>query len=273
LQTTGRPMGLTYLLLFLTLTAFAQNKPRIQVLPNPQSLEDFEHEFKGCPENSECDQVMGHMLSRWKTLISKLKEISDSNKNAQALELFRSKYGIPVEFYTNQKSQLSFKPVLHSSPCRDHNLKTTEKILRGMAFIKSISNEKAVIWRDQSQIEIPLKDHLTPQPVKVYYETGPVTYQIPINDQPLFIKNRELYILKEEDGFYFNLKISENGNWQIVNLDMTQLSTLEEKRQEAVCPTDKEKDPGIFSTVFCKTVWDMETKKTVTMKLLQGCLI
>ena len=98
-------MRLTYLLIFITLSGFAQNKPRIHVIPNPQSLEDFDHEFKGCPENSECDQVMGHMLSRWKLLISKLKEIPDTNKNAQALELFRAKYGIPAEFYTNQKSQ------------------------------------------------------------------------------------------------------------------------------------------------------------------------
>jgi len=267
-------MRLTYLLIFITLPLWAQNKPRIQVIPNPQSLEDFDHEFKGCPENSECDQVMGHMLSRWKLLVSKLKDITDPNKNAQALELFRAKYGIPVEFYTNQKSQLGFKPALNSSPCKEHNPKDQkEKVLKGIAFVKSISNEKAVIWRDQAQIELPLKDNMAPQPVKVYYDAGAVTYQLPLNDQPLFIKGRELYILREDEGLYYTLKVSENGDWKVVSIDMTQLSKWEDKRSEVTCPKDPEKSPPEFNIQFCKTVWDVDAKKALPVKIRQGCLI
>lgn len=266
-------MGITYLLLFLSLSAFAQNKPRIHVIPNPESLEDFDHEFKGCPENSECDQVMGHMLTRWKTLITKLKELGESNKKIQALELFRSKYGIPTEFYTNQKSQTGFRPVLYTSACKEHNPKTGDKTLRGISFLKSMSAETAVVWRDQSQIDLPLKDNLFPQPMRVYYESGPVTYNLPINEQPLFIKARELYILKEEDGLYYTLKISENGDWKIVDLDMTQLSVWEDKRNEVTCPADTLKAPAIFGTQFCKTVWDVDAKKTVVIRVQQGCLI
>lgn len=266
-------MRMTYFALFITLAAFAQPKPRIEVLPNPQTIEDFDHEFKGCPENSDCDQVMGHMLSRWKTLINKLKESTDNAKNAQVLEIFRAKYGIPTEFYTNQKSQQSFKPALHSSSCKEHNPKSGDKILRGTAFIKSITNEKAMIWRDQSLIEIPLKDNLSPQPVRVYYESGALTYQLAINDQPLYIKNKELYILKEEDGFYFGLKIAPNGDWKIVDMDMTQLSAWEDKRNYVPCPKDDEKALGIFNSEFCKTVWDLDSKKSVIVRMQQGCAI
>lgn len=266
-------MRLTYLLIFLSVSALAQNKPRIQVIPNPQSLEDFDHEFKGCPENSECDQVMGHMLGQWKTLISKLKESSDTNKNAQALELFRSKYGLPTEFYTNQKSQAGFKPALYNSPCKEHNPKTGDKVLKGISFIKSLNAEKAMIWRDQSQIELPIKGNLTPQPVKVYFDSGAVTYQLPLGDQPLFIKGKELYILKEEDGFYYMMKISEKGEWKIVNLDMTQLSYWEDKRSEMTCPKDPQKASPVFGVEFCKSVWDSDAKKTIPVKMHQGCLI
>lgn len=266
-------MRITYLLLFISLTSFAQNKPRIEVIPNPESLEDFDHEFKGCPENSECDQVMGHMLTRWKTLITKLKDLGESPKKIQAMELFRSKYGLPTEFYTTQKSQNGFKPVLYNSACKDHAPKTGDKTLRGIAFLKSISAESAVIWRDQTQIELPLKDNLFPQPLRVYFESGPVTYNLPINDQPLFIKGKDLYILKEEDGFYYTLRVSENGDWKVVELDMTQLSVWEDKRSEVTCPKDDLKAPAIFGTQFCKTVWDLETKKTVVMRIQQGCLI
>jgi hypothetical protein len=267
-------MRFTYLLLFFTLSVWAQPKPRIKVIPNPESIEDFEHEFKGCPENSECDQVMGHMLSRWKLLVSKLKNITDSSKNAQALELFRAKYGIPAEFYTTQKSVQGFRPALYNSPCKNHNPKDPKlKILRGISFIKSISSEKAIIWRDQSQIELPLQNNMIPQPVKVYFDQGAVTYQLPLNDQPLFIKNKELYILREEDGLYYALKVSPDGEWKVVNLDMTQLSVWENKREEITCPKDEAKSPDEFTVQFCKSVWDVDSKKTVPVKIQQGCLI
>ena len=266
-------MRITYLLLLVSLQSFAQNKPRIEVIPNPESLEDFDHEFKGCPENSECDQVMGHMLTRWKTLITKLKELGESPKKTQALELFRAKYGLPSEFYTNQKSQQGFKPVLYNSACKEHNPKTGDKTLKGIAFLKSISADTAIVWRDQAQIELPLKDNLFPQPLRVYYDSGPVSYNIPLGDQPLFIKARELYLLKEEDGFYYTLKVSEKGEWKVVDLDMTQLSVWENKRSEVSCPKDDLKAPNIFTVQFCKTVWDVDAKKTVVMRVQQGCLI
>jgi len=269
-------MRFTYLLLFLTLSVSARPKPRIHLIPNPESIEDFEHQFKGCPENSECDQVMGHMLNRWKLLVSKLKNITDAGKNAQALELFRAKYGIPVEFYTTQKSEQGFKPGLYNSPCKNHNPKDPKlKVLRGTSFIKSITSETAIIWRDQSQIELPLQNNMTPQSVRVYFDQGAITYQLPLNDQPLFIKNQELYILKEEDSLYYALKISKSGEWKIVNLDMSQLSVWENKREEVDCPKDatKDKEAELFTVQFCKSVWDMDLKKTVPVKMQQGCLI
>jgi hypothetical protein len=216
---------------------------------------------------------MGHMLTNWKSLLTKLKETTDLNKVSQELEQFRAKYGLPVEFYTNQKSQQSFRPSIHNSPCREHNPKTGEKILRGTAFIKSISSDKAIIWRDQSQIELPLKENLFPQPVKAYYENAPATYYLPLNDQPLFIKNRELYVLREDDGLYYALKISENGNWKVVTIEMSNLSHWEDKRQDIACPKDKEAGSSVFTNQFCKSILNIDTNKLVTVRMGQGCLI
>ena len=264
-------MYATYLLLFFSLSVLGQTKPRIQVIPNPKSLEDFDHQFRGCPENSECDQVMGHMLTNWKTIISKVKDMPDRLKVSQALETFRLKFGIPTEFYTSQKTSIGFKPALYDSSCKEHNQKGGTKILKGLSFMKSMTSQTAIVWRDQAQIELPIKDNIYPQPVRVYYESTPVTYQLPINDQPLFIKGRELYILKEEDGFYYTLKISENGDWKVVNLDLTQLSTMEEKRSYVPCPKDALKAPAAFGEEFCKSVWDVDAKKTIPVKMHQGC--
>lgn len=269
-------MRASYLIFFLSLKVFSQTAPQIEVIPTPKNLEDFDHQFKGCLENSECDQVMGLQLTRWKDLISKVKdEKIEASKKIQFLELFRDKYGIPVEFYTLQKSQTSFKPLLYNSPCKDHNPKAPEpKILRGISFVKSLSKSKATVWRDQTQMEVAVGETFEPQPVTVYYDKGPETYYLPLGDQPVFIKNKDMYVIKEEDGLFFALKISPAGDWKIENIDFTRLSEWEDKKQEVTCPKEKTKlAPKIFGTEFCRTVWDEDLKKPVITRYYQGCAI
>lgn len=217
---------------------------------------------------------MGIQLTRWKDLISKVKdEKIPPQKRSQFIELFREKYGIPVEFYTYQKSQQGFKPLLFNSSCKDHNPKdVSQKVLKGIAFLKSLSKDKATVWRDQTQIEVPT-DLLIAQPVTVYYPEGTKTYYLPINDQPLFLKNKEMYVLKEEDSFFYTLKVQENGEWKVTDLDMSRLSEWEDKKQNVTCPKDKNSAPKVFGTEFCKTVWDEDSKKEVTVKMREGCVI
>lgn len=268
-------MSIPFLLFFYSLSAFSQSPPQIQVIPNPKTVEDFEHQFKGCPENSECDQVMGLQLTRWKDLINKIKEdkITPVHKT-KFLELFRSKYGIPVEFYTSQKSQQGFKPLLFDSQCKDHSQKGKEKVLKGMSFLKSLSSQNAIVWRDQTQIEVPVGEILVPQPVIVYSDTKHVEFKLPLGDQPLYIQNKDLIVLKEEDGFFYALRVKQNGEWKIEYLDFTKLSEWEEKRSEVTCPKDKSKlAPKEFGVEFCKSIWDEDLKKNVVVKMHTGCPI
>lgn len=267
-------MRISYIVFFISLTAWAQPTPQIEVLPNPKSIEDFDHQYKGCLENSECDQVMGLQLNRWKELIKKIQgeEMTDTKKN-QFLELFRSKYGIPVEFYTTEKSQQGFKPLMFNSHCKEHNPKPPgQKTLKGMAFVKSLKPNAAVVWRDQTQIEVPIGELFTPQPVTVYLNDGPQTFLLPIDDQPLFMKDGQLYVLKEEDGLFYTLKISKTGDWKIENLELSNLSHWSEHRSEVACPKEEKKlAPKEFGVEFCKTIWNEDTKKTVVIRLHQGC--
>lgn len=269
-------MSITYLLLFLSFPLLAQApKAKIEVVPPPKTPEDFEHEFKGCPENSQCDQIMGHQMLRWKDLVTKLDdEEIGLDKRARLLEAFREKYGLPVEFYTYKKSQQGFRPLYFNSSCKGHNPKEQEdqRVLKGVAFVKSISNEKATVWRDQTLHEVPVGEILIPQPVVVYYEGGPQKYQLPLGDQPLYIKNRELYVLKEEDSFFYFLKVAPDGSWKIENMDFTRLSFWQNQKENVPCPKDKEKTaPDIFSVEFCKSVWDEDLKRPVVVKMFEGC--
>lgn len=268
-------MRVSYLLFFISLSAFSQTTPQIQVIPNPKSIEDFDHQFKGCLENSECDQVMGLQLTRWKDLLSKVGDDKvEAAKRAPYVELFRAKYGIPVEFYTLQKSQQGFKPMLFDSPCKEHNPKDGPKILKGTAFVKSLPKDKAVVWRDQAQIEVPVGELLMPQPVLVYEGDTVETYHLPLGDQPLYIKGKSLHVLREEDGFFYMLRISLNGDWKVESVDSSKLTDWEDKRSEVTCPKDKTKlDSKVFGIEFCKTVWNDDLKKTQVVKMHQGCVI
>jgi hypothetical protein len=270
-------MHTAYLIFFLSFPLWASPlRPKIELLPAPESIEDFEHQFKGCPENSECDQVMGMQMQRWKDLVSKIEEQGiQGAKKAQFLELFREKYGIPVEFYTYVKSQQGFKPLFFNSHCKDHNPKDNEekRVLKGTAFVKSLSDKKATVWRDQTQIEVPVGELFLPQPVLVYFSQIPQVYQLPLSDQPLFIKNKELHVLKEEDGFFYFLKISAKGDWKMEDVDFSLLGQWERKRENVTCPDDKNNTtPTEFGVVFCKSVWDEDQKKPVIIKMHQGCV-
>jgi hypothetical protein len=263
-----------YLLFLLVSPLFALAQTRIEVLPNPKSLEDFDHPNKGCPENSECDVVMGLQLQKWKELIKKLKDQTvEAAKVAPFLEKFRERYGIPVEFYTTEKSQQGFRPLYFNSPCREHNPKEGERILKGTSFIKSMDNEKAIVWRDQTQIEVPHGPLLVPQPVKVYADSQ-IKFSLPLGDQPLFIKDGKLFVLKEEDHFFYMLSVSPAGEWKIEDVDHSRLSYWGDKREEVKCPADKDRaDVKIFGTEFCKSIWDETNKKQVVVRMYQGCVI
>jgi hypothetical protein len=269
------PMHLPFFLFLFASLALGQGSPKIEIIPQPKTLEDYDHQFKGCLENSECDQVMGLQLMRWNDLIRKLKTNHPQGPmKAQFLEVFRAKYGIPIEFYTHQKSQKAFKPLLFNSPCKDHNLKEGDKVLKGTSFIKYLSAEKALLWRDQSQLEVPVGELIIPQPIIVYDDNNKTTYQAPLGDQPLFIKDKNLYVLKEAEELFYILKISAQGEWKIVDIDLAQLSNWEDKRSTIECPkSDQLKTPKIFGTEFCKQVWDETQKKTLVVKMHQGCSI
>jgi hypothetical protein len=272
----GLPMRIIFLLFFVSITAFSQTTPQIQVINEPKTIEDFDHQFKGCQENSECDQVMGLQLTRWRNLINKLKDDSmEASKKAKFVELFRAKEGIPAEFYTSQKSQAGFKPMLFDSPCKNHNPKDrTKKVLKGTSFVIGLTKDKAKIWRDQTIIEVPTGELVSPQPIAVYNSATPTMYYLPINDQPLFIKNNSLHVLREDDGFFYDLIVAQDGTWKVDYLDFTSLSTYEDKRSEATCPKDTTKlAPPEYGVEFCKNVWNDDLKKTVVVKMHLGCVI
>lgn len=265
-------MRASYLLFFLSLTVFGQTTPVIKVLPMKPGPLDYEHLNPGCPENSGCDPVMGQQMKKWNDLIKKVSfEESSPQSKAQQIEAFRAQFGIPVEFYTTQKAQQGFKPILFSSSCRDHSLKTDQKILKGIAFTMGISAKSAAVWRSSAQIEVPLSELYLPQPVTVYFPEGARTYQLPLGDQPLFVKDKSLYVLRDEEDFFYMLKVTSSGEWSVEATDLSELTQWTDRRLEVKCPKSDLKVPAAFGSHFCKSIWDEDAKKTVIALMHLGC--
>jgi hypothetical protein len=265
-------MRASYLLFFLSLAVFGQTKPVIKVLPIVPGPEDYEHMNPGCPENSECDPVMGQQMKKWMDLVKKVSfEESTPQSKSQQIEAFRAQFGIPVEVYTTQKSQQGFKPILFNSTCRDHSSKADQKILKGIAFTKGITQKAGQVWRSSAQIEVPVSELYLPQPVTVFFPEGARTYQLPLGDQPLFVKDKSLHVLKDEEDLFFMLKVSPLGEWSVEATDLSELSQWTDRRTEVACPKSDVKVPPAFGSHFCKSIWDEDAKKPVVVLMHLGC--
>lgn len=276
-------MGRYLVLLALSTTIVWANTNKkesedLQIHLLPQESKGFEgdHQNSGCPENSECDQVMGLQLKRWQNLLRNLQDKEkDSKKQVKFIQGFLDLYGVPAEFYTNSKSAQSFKPLYYNSPCREHNPKDKplEKVLRGMSFIKKTTPTGVVIWRDQATLEIPLSDQIQLAKLDIQEEGTLKSYYIPLDEEPLYLSKDGPVFLREDDGLFYGLQILNSGDWKIAGLDFTNLSFFESKKKMVDCPKN-DKTPlleGPFHTVICKEIWDHSAKKNRLAILRRGC--
>lgn len=258
---------MSYLLLIFVFFSGIHAQTTFKVLPEASSPQEFIHQNPGCQENSECDQVMGHQLNVWNKLLKE--DLPAKEKNRKVATHLKER-GIPTEFYTISKVKNFFKPMLFNSSCRNHNPKEGEKIYKGTAFIKSLTPEKAIIWRDQTQIEFKPDEQLLAQPIKAYFTDVPTTYMSSLDDQPLFIRNNKLYFLKEYDEEFFLLEISPDGAWDIAEVDLTRLTYYEDKKTNMDCPNSN-LDTKAFEVKFCKGIWDESQNKLIPVEMYQGC--
>lgn len=253
-----------------------ENNLQIHLLPQETKGFDGDHQNSGCPENSECDQVMGLQYKRWQNLLRnlQLKEKS-SQKQGQYVQGHLELYGIPVEFYTTHKSAKTFRPIYYNSPCREHNPKDKplERVLRAMSFVKKTSKDTVTIWRDQAQLEIPFSDDLVFADLDITTDEGVQTLKVPLDEEPLYLTKNGPVFLREDDGLFYALQIDYNGVWKVINLDMTTLSNYESKKRSTQCG-EKEKGPklsGPFNVAICKDIWDDSAKKLRPVVLRRGC--
>lgn len=206
------------------------------------------HENKGCPINSDCSKASGEKLQLWEKAI---KNINSKNK-VKKLEAFRKEHGLPIHFLTNKKAKEALDPVLWNSRCRFHNPKNpSNNILKGLKFFKSMPSSELTV--------------LTP--VRLYDGSKKIDYLIPYGDQVFFIKNKQLVILKDYDDFYFQIAISPDKTYNVVNHPSGLINmALDRRVVQFKCPEEMEIDSTYFAKVYCQKILDLDTND---LKIIQ----
>lgn len=227
--------------------ALGFSKAHLEKIKNKKDITyaDLAHENLGCPENSECSKANGKKLLKWSSIIKKYAD--KPRLLSKKLEKFRKQNGIPVEFllHDNLNTKQTLDPIVWDSRCRHHNPKEGTKIVKGMKFFRNN----------------PKTDKLKFIQVK----TPDSVYEIPYGDQPLFIRNKELIIVKEYEEAFYHMSISPKGKWKILNVRSSQTAKGRINRENADCKT-KTKGNEYFLGSYCAKIWDEDKKDSVLIE-------
>lgn len=250
------------------------------------TLEDFEHQHKGCPENSDCSVKMGKQRTLWLELFKNVpKRSSKSAKSIDKfteIEKFRKAYGVPVSFHTTGAAQERFSPILFDSPCPQHNPKKGmgEKTIIATSFVQNTKNEQAHLTLLDTKHDIPFGELAYFDPLYIISTKPAATtlYWVPHGEKPLYVDGDSIVLLREHEDFYYGLKISKNGEWQVVEVKPGQ--GLDDKINEEECPKSNEQ-LGKYKTTneykkyfldqFCQSIHDISTKSQKTMAVFWSC--
>lgn len=246
------------------------------------TLEDFEHEHKGCPENSDCSINMGKQRSLWLDLLKTIQKKPNLSNNIAEIEKFRKTHGVPVDFHSIQAAQERFSPILFDSPCPQHNPKkgAGEKVLIASVFVQNTKNNQAHLTVLDTKHDIPFGELAYLDPIYIISTTPAATslYWVPHGEKPLYIEGESIVLLREHEGFYYGLKISKAGDWQVVEVKPGQ--RLDEKIEEQACPKNNEilekyktspEYKKYFLDQFCQSIYDISTKSQKSMAVFWSC--
>lgn len=227
---------------------------------NVFSLEYSKIDFDGCPENSYCKKETGANRKKW---LDELKLFSKGKITEQKMNAFvQSEYGIPLSGWALEEASLQPNILMWDSPCKQHKNPANKYYIMEV-FKKSLSPNElkespsllfswAIIKTAGKELE---------------------TMVVPRGDAPLFMKDGNLYFLREEEGLYYGLLINKEGKLKITRSESTPNSP-----KEVAC--DKEMvdlflrlspSPNFYQGQYCKEIWDKSNKVYKTMLLGWSC--
>lgn len=219
-----------------------------------ESFKDIEHKNKGCPINSECSKDSGKLMAAW----DKIFIHESSQKRLELMREFRKENGLPFEFLAKKEVKEKFDPILFNSRCKHHNPKNPHNnTYQGIMFFKKIPLEDGLLKFDK---------------IVLFEKDKKRIYIVPYQDRPHFMKDDRLFFLKDYDDYFYQISLTDKGNYNIENLNISVFSKADSKKvKEVPCPENKEDKPDRYSSTYCQQIWDMDTNEMKTIQVFWSC--
>lgn len=204
-------------------------------------------ENPGCPENSHCSKELGIKRDAFISEVKKINIESEDKINSRLIK--NTQYPITVWSIEDQKTN-NLPVIFWNSPCKQHN-PPNQKILIAEIFMK-----------DLSRISAKNQDNIIFNKI-FYFENKKWNYAFaPRGDAPLMIVNNKFYYIREEEGNYFGLLVSKNGELSITKTkQVSQFPKELECKKEMIEEFYKEAPTlNFFKGQFCKEIWNQDKK-------------
>ena len=238
--------------IFVTLLCFPYN--------SMAALEYSKIEHAGCPENAYCQKVTGEIRQNWLNLLDDFKvgKITETKLNAD----LQKAYGLPISNWAAEEANVLPRIIMWDSPCPQHK-KEASRFYISEIFRKNLKSSE-------------IKDYTTlyfHRAIGVDSNKKVFSVTIPRGETPLFIENGDFYFLREDEGKYYGLNVSRDGD-----LKVTKIQTIKETPKEAVCLKEQvdlfyreAPSPTFYQGYACKDIWDKSTKSYKTMLFGWSC--
>jgi hypothetical protein len=183
------------------------------------------HEIEGCPINSICSLELGKQRLHWDKFIHELqlKGYSSSDKNkVKLLDDYRKKFGLPVGHYvlgSLLKKVAEHRPILWDSHCDYQKVdKDGSSLYLGESFVQQTTNNTIDFVQQGKYQSLSLQDWMMFTPALLIQKnfSSSKVFRIPNGDFPVMLSHGDMTFLRDEEGLYYYLKITDTGQWSVV---------------------------------------------------------
>jgi hypothetical protein len=215
-----------------------------------------QEEFPGCPDNSFCTKETGLNRQKWLEILKKFDEKKINEKEAN--RLLQEKSGIPIPAWGQDEALKKINTILWDSPCKQHKIPTNKTFI-AQTFLKKMMPKNTALFHAQG--------------VLLDESSSPVTLSVLRGDAPLMIMNDSLYYTQDDEGYFYGLLVSKQGN-----ITLTSVQSIKNFPREISCTKEQIEiftkiapSPNFFQGYFCKEIWNTKTKNYQSIILGWSC--
>lgn len=223
------------------------------------SWANLDHDYLGCPLNSQCSKFTGETRAKWVNLINQW--IKNPKTQLNINKSIATQTGHLINVWATPFTEKEPKLVLWDSPCSNHRI-PGKNIYIAEIFVNSLAENEV---KQHPEIIFSKAFYLEKNQIKSAY--------LPRGDAPIAIENNAFVFTKEEEGVFYGLTVGKDGKINVV-LPHKPLKTPQEIR----CPENLKlafesdiKFKNLFQGSYCKALWDNQQNEFVPIILGWSC--